>query len=324
MGNMVIFRDNTVIPGITSFVGGLDVGNGTLIARTLSAENTWIAEWAAGVEFYAGAGQIAGARRLLFCAGTQEVAVDPQGAWDLSAEGEKVLRNAIKYMLTAPVPPAPEPPAPPAPEPPAPPAPEPPAPPPIPPLSEGRRIAAGTDDAEERLIGALYEMDITSSDLELAWEDFFQGDKQIVGLRFTDITIPKGTTIKKAYVQFDVDETKGGTYPVFLLIDGELSVNAATFSATARDITSRPRTKANVLWHVRAWTVEHEHGPAQATPDIASIIQEIVNQDGWVSGNSLVLIFRDSSLISTGIRCAESFEGAGSNIEQIPTLFVTY
>jgi hypothetical protein len=101
MGNMVIFRDNTVIPGITSFVGGLDVGNGTLIARTLSAENTWIAEWAAGVEFYAGAGQIAGGRRMLFCAGTQEVAVDPQGAWDLSAEGEKVLRNAIKYILPA-------------------------------------------------------------------------------------------------------------------------------------------------------------------------------------------------------------------------------
>lgn len=101
LGNMVIFRDNTVIPGITSFVAGLDVGNGTLIARTLSAENTWIAEWAAGVEFYAGSGQIAGGRRMLLCAGTQEVAVDPQGAWDLSAEGEKVLRNAIKYMLPA-------------------------------------------------------------------------------------------------------------------------------------------------------------------------------------------------------------------------------
>jgi hypothetical protein len=101
-GYIVIFRDNTVRPGITSFVGSIDVGNGTLIAQTFGADQTWIAEWPAGVEFYPGSGQTAGGPRLLFVAGTQEEGPTPQGAWDLTADGEQMLRNAIAYMLPEP------------------------------------------------------------------------------------------------------------------------------------------------------------------------------------------------------------------------------
>jgi hypothetical protein len=69
----------------------------------------WIAEWDAGVEFYQGAGQYAGARRLLFCAGTQEMQVvdpatettmtTPQGELNLTPEGLQMLCNAIAYLL---------------------------------------------------------------------------------------------------------------------------------------------------------------------------------------------------------------------------------
>jgi hypothetical protein len=186
-----------------------------------------------------------------------------------------------------------------------------------------RRIAASSDDAEERDHDDGYEVDLDSSDLELAWEDWLQGDKQVVGLRFTDITIPMGTKIKKASVQFEVDETKGGTYPVFLIIDGELSANAATFSKDARNISSRPRTRTGAWWDVPDWIVKGEQGPAQKTPDISDIIQEIVDQDGWVSGNSLVLILEQgySRYISTGVRCAESFDGKA---EAAPLLHIEH
>jgi hypothetical protein len=69
----------------------------------------WIAEWDAGVEFYEGAGQYAGGKRMLFCAGTQEIQfVDPetqevittaQGELNLTAEGLQMFRNAIDYLL---------------------------------------------------------------------------------------------------------------------------------------------------------------------------------------------------------------------------------
>ncbi|MHC4174620.1 MAG: hypothetical protein ACYST5_17015, partial [Planctomycetota bacterium] len=61
------------------------------------------------------------------------------------------------------------------------------------------------------------------------------------------------------------------------------------------------------------WTNVGDRGPDQATPDIAAIIQEIVNQDGWESGNTLVLIISDDPANpSTGIRCAEAGPGDDS------------
>ena len=69
----------------------------------------WIAEWDAGVEFFEGAGQYAGGRRMLFCAGTQEflffdpdtqeVITTAQGELNLTAEGLQMFRNAIGYLL---------------------------------------------------------------------------------------------------------------------------------------------------------------------------------------------------------------------------------
>src|SRR5690606_32998494 len=65
-----------------------------------------------------------------------------------------------------------------------------------------------------------------------------------------------------------------------------------------------------------SWTVVSEEGPDQRTPNISSIIQEIVNRPGWSSGNSLVIIFE-----GTGERIAEAYNGeAGS----APLLEVVY
>ncbi len=91
--------DPTVGSGITSFLGTADMGNGRLIARTASTGWTWIAEWDAGVEFYPGAGQFAGGKRLLFCAGTREVGDALQGEFNLRPEGRQMLHNAISYLL---------------------------------------------------------------------------------------------------------------------------------------------------------------------------------------------------------------------------------
>ena len=150
---------------------------------------------------------------------------------------------------------------------------------------------------------------LTSGDLELAYENTGQVDPQMIGLRFAGIPIPKGATITEAWVRFQVDETKGGTEPVNLIIEGELSANPATFGSTARDISSRPTTTAQVQWSVPNWTTVGDQGPDQTTPSIASIIQEIVNQPGW-SGGAIVLMFRDNPANpSLGIRCAGAWPG---------------
>ena len=98
--NVVEAVDASVGAGITSFVGALDAGNGVLLAQAVGErELAWIAEWAPGVEFYDGAGQSPAGFRLMFCAGTQEIGATPQGALNLTPEGELMFVNAIAYML---------------------------------------------------------------------------------------------------------------------------------------------------------------------------------------------------------------------------------
>ncbi|MHC4594841.1 MAG: LamG-like jellyroll fold domain-containing protein [Planctomycetota bacterium] len=184
-----------------------------------------------------------------------------------------------------------------------------------------RQVNNSSDDRQQDVGGGLGGAD--DSDLEMPYED--QGtppsDEQITGIRFEDITIPKGSAISQAWVRFDVDETKNGTDHVSLLIEGQLSPDAVTFRSGA-DISSRPRTAAQVVWVPANWTVAHMK---DQTSNIAPVIQEIVNQDGWATGNALVLIFRDdTSNPSRGIRCAESRDGAGSNADRIPLLHIEF
>ena len=94
--NQVAIVDGTTGTGQTSFIGSIAVGDGTLIAST--GASAWIVEWQSGSEFYAGSGQTAAGLRMLFSAGTQEAGATPQGAFNLTEEGEILLVNIILYM----------------------------------------------------------------------------------------------------------------------------------------------------------------------------------------------------------------------------------
>ncbi len=52
--------------------------------------------------------------------------------------------------------------------------------------------------------------------------------------------------------------------------------------------------------NIPAWTQDTEY----QSPDISAIVQEIVNQAGWVSGNHLVLFWDDHEGRSTATRQA--------------------
>ena len=78
----------------------------------------------------------------------------------------------------------------------------------------------------------------------------------------------KGAKITKAYVEFTCDETKGGTNPVNLIIEGQLAVNPPAFTTAAKNLTSRaPWTTAQVAWTVENWTTV---GQKSQTPDITA------------------------------------------------------
>jgi uncharacterized protein YegL len=105
--NQVDVLDETVGTGNTSFVNIANAGNGTVIATRPTASNyVWIAEWSPGQRFYPtaaytdGTPAVAGARRMLFTAGTREGGSFGQGMYNLTAEGQKMFLNAVNYMIT--------------------------------------------------------------------------------------------------------------------------------------------------------------------------------------------------------------------------------
>jgi hypothetical protein len=171
------------------------------------------------------------------------------------------------------------------------------------------RISARRDDAEENTASG--KITQGSSDLELAVEG---SQPQLVGLRFKGLTIPVGSTISKAFIQFKVDELNSAT--ANLKIEAQASNNAPPFTIINMNISSRERTVNSINWAPAPWTTIGETGTAQQTPDITSIIQELVDREGWSDGNSLVII-----ISGTGRRTAESYNGDANGA---PILRVEY
>jgi hypothetical protein len=175
-------------------------------------------------------------------------------------------------------------------------------PPPPPPFPDNggvidSKVLTKSDTAEE------FEglVDFRSSDLELV-QDKLQ--TQIVGLRFTNLNIPKNTNITKAYIQFVVDEKS--TENTTLMLHGEKVPNANTFESKVNNISSRVKTSSSVSWSPSAWNIIGAKGMAQRTSDLKPLVQEIVNQAGWNEGNAMAFIIEGN-----GKRVAESYNGTG-------------
>ena len=104
-----------------------------------------------------------------------------------------------------------------------------------------------------------------------------------LGVRFPNVTVPQGATINSATLTVDVPSTAVDT-PAGVTWYGELATNAAAFTTTASDITNRAPTSATLVWS------GSDIGAGDKALTVTSIVQEIVNQGGWASGNAMALL----------------------------------
>lgn len=106
--------------------------------------------------------------------------------------------------------------------------------------------------------------------------------------RFLDIYIPKDATIIHAYLKPTARSSDTAT-EIKTRIHGEKNANPITFSNIA-NYQARTLTDAVIDWDdIASWTL----GELYQSPDIKTIIQEIVNLDAWASGNPLVIFWDD-------------------------------
>lgn len=132
--------------------------------------------------------------------------------------------------------------------------------------------------------------------------------------RFTSIPIPPGATIVKAYIDLLSHQSAVGASS--LRIQGIKELDTATFSTQA-DADGRSVTTALVNWTTGTWAAGLWCGGSNDPQDIKAIIQEIIDQAGWASGNALAIKIINTAQVVA--RAARSREGGNS-----PHLHIEY
>ena len=149
------------------------------------------------------------------------------------------------------------------------------------------QVGASTDDCSRRYTTPGFF--ITSGSIVVG--NISAGLKEYCnGLRFTTIPIP-ASTIDSASIIFTCDGSVSGT-TVRTRIRGEDVDDAPTFSDQTDWDARFPGgvTAAQTTWDsVGAWILDTEY----TSPDIASVIQEIVDRGGWASGQDIVIFWDD-------------------------------
>jgi hypothetical protein len=170
-------------------------------------------------------------------------------------------------------------------------------------VEEGGGIGGGTTTLEIPVASSSDDWEAFggagSSDLEFA----FNGSKaQSVGLRFTDIDIPDGAVIERAYLRFEAFENAGG--PASFRVEIEDTETAETYSSGS---TPDDRSYADEFqWNAEAWT----EGETYKTGDLKGLIEEVIGSDGVEDG---ALAFRVTGAPgNAGGRAAHSFDSGGA------------
>jgi hypothetical protein len=74
-------------------------------------------------------------------------------------------------------------------------------------------------------------------------------------------------------------------------IRGEESGAAGAFQAEPFDVSERAETSASVAWSIPAAPSGNKGVLVARTPDLAPVLQELVNGAGWGTGSAVVLVF---------------------------------
>ena len=164
------------------------------------------------------------------------------------------------------------------------------------------RVSNNNDDAEE------FNNTTMKNDNHIV-----AGKSKYVAVRF-NVNIPPGASVTSAYIE--VTAIHSHSENTDITIRCEDVDNAPIFTLSNGDLSNRTQTATSVTWNsIPSWT----GGIVYQTPDLSSIIQEIVDRPGWSSGNSMVIMFESTDPL--GNRCFKSHEDSPT---EAPLLHIGY
>ncbi len=160
-----------------------------------------------------------------------------------------------------------------------------------------KEVETGTDDAY------IYETTIQTATVYNRIGQSSSIGPYTAGLRFNSISIPTGSTIDSAAIALNSRDTETGI-PLNVMFRTEISENPATFS-TYSDFASRTKSTSFVEWNnVPAFTTNTIYN----TPDLSSIIQEVIDSSYWDEGDSIVIFIEDNGSAPGARRNIKSYD----------------
>ncbi len=199
-------------------------------------------------------------------------------------------------------------------------------------------LPAASDETQDSTIG---ELDYDSKYIELGYKDGSKKTPQLCGFRFDGIEIGKGRTIDSAYIEFNLYLD---TYidACNFYIFAEDTANAAEFAAEAAssggpggapggapgtsssseptydslELSARTKLTDSLNWVITA-NQYAQTDTVFRTPDIKSLVQQLINKESWDSTNAMAFYIKGNM----GTRVVDAYE---NDEAAAATLYIIY
>lgn len=136
--------------------------------------------------------------------------------------------------------------------------------------------------------------------------------------RFTNVTVPQGTTITSATLTMTGADSYTGPTSLLNRVYCEAADNSAQPTTGSNNLTSRTKTTANTAWDNHITVAETEYNI-----DITSAVQEVINRAGWVSGNALSAIIANDGSPSDEWQEYYAWDGSTTKAPKLAIVYST-
>lgn len=145
------------------------------------------------------------------------------------------------------------------------------------------QVAQGADDAHVVLQDGSF-----SREPLVRFGRYDDGFEYAGGLLFRQVTLPRGAFISSAWLELWSYPPVGWQYGTAdVTVYGQAADSASDFAWNQPKVTVRPLTAQGVRWVIdRTWPA----GQACASPDLAAVVQEVIDRPRWRPGNNLAIL----------------------------------
>lgn len=162
---------------------------------------------------------------------------------------------------------------------------------------------ANTDDATAW--GTYYDYNFTSCTIG----NITGSGAATMMLRCPSIPIPQGSTIISCEASFRASSTQSSTTVNLRIYCNDIDNAVAPANKTAFDALDK--TTAYADWdNVAAWTLSTRY----SSPDLSSVLQEVIDRPGWVSNNAVIFLIQDNGSSSGAVRDVSDYKSSSSYV----------